>query len=104
MLGPVPTCAVLEVPPGGRPAQGNLGVTIQHTEDTKDVPSGKRGWHRPVALEYARHWNMQQPGSGTSLCHFMQCRSLDTTVGKSQSKERHCIKWGHRPLPLPAAA
>ena len=33
---------------------------IQHTEDTKDVPSGKRGWHRPMALEYARHWNMQQ--------------------------------------------
>ena len=30
--------------------------------------------------------------------------SLDTTLGKSQSKERHCIKWGHRPVPLPAAA
>ena len=28
--------------------------TIQHTEDTKDVPSGKREWHRPMALEYAR--------------------------------------------------
>ena len=27
--------------------------SIQHTEDTKDVPSGERGWHRPVALEYA---------------------------------------------------
>ena len=57
--------------------------TIQHTEDTKDVPSGRRGWHRPVALEYARLWNMQQPGSGTSWSYFMQCRSLDTTVGKS---------------------
>ena len=79
-------------------------IPIQHTEDTKDVPSGKREWHRPVALEYARHWNMRQPGSGTSWHQFMQCRSLDTTVGKSQSKERHCIKWGHRPVPLPAAA
>ena len=26
---------------------------IQHTEGTKDVPSGKGGWHRPVTLEYA---------------------------------------------------
>ena len=51
---------------------------IQHTEDTKDVPSGNRGWHRPVALEYARPWNMQQPGSSTSWPHFMQCRSLDS--------------------------
>ena len=56
---------------------------IQHTEDTKDVPSGKRRWHRPMGLEYARHWNMRQPGSGTSWHLFMQCRSLDTTVGKS---------------------
>ena len=54
---------------------------IQQTEDTNDVPSGKRGWHRPMALEYARHWNMQQPGSGTSWRHFMQCRSLDATIG-----------------------
>ena len=32
---------------------------IQHTEGTKDVPSGKGGWHRPVTLEYARPWNMR---------------------------------------------
>ena len=38
--------------------QGDV-TPIQHTEDTKDVPSGKGGWHRPVALEYARHWNMR---------------------------------------------
>ena len=43
------------------------------------------------------HWNMQ----GTSWPHFIQCRSLDTTVGKSESKD---VKWGHRPVPLPAAA
>ena len=30
-----------------------------HTEGTKDVPSGKGGWHRPVILEYARPWNMR---------------------------------------------
>ena len=35
--------------------RGQKRDPIQHTEDTKDVPSGKMGWHRPVALEYARH-------------------------------------------------
>ena len=30
--------------------------SIQHTEGTKDVPSGKRGWHRPS------HWNMRRLG------------------------------------------
>ena len=42
-----------------------------------------------------RAWNMQQPGRGTSSwSHLMQCYSLDTIVGNSMSKERHC-KWGH---------
>ena len=42
-----------------RKMQRDRDGPIQHTEDTKDVPSGKRGRHRPVALEYARPWNMQ---------------------------------------------
>ena len=58
-------------------------VAIQHTEETKDVPSWKSGWHKPMALKNAQPWNMQQPGSSTSWPHIMQCRSLDTTVGKS---------------------
>ena len=32
--------------------------SIQTSEGTKDVPSGKGGWHRPVALEYVLLWNM----------------------------------------------
>ena len=42
--------------PKGNPEGG----AIQHTEDTKDVPSGQRGWHRPMALEYAaaREWHI----------------------------------------------
>ena len=36
---------------------------IQYTKDTKDVPSGKRGWHRPVAPEYAWRHFMQQPAA-----------------------------------------
>ena len=38
-------------------AHSSLLTPIQHTEDTKDVPSGKRGRHRP--MEYARPWNMK---------------------------------------------
>ena len=37
----------------GHPVIQALLYTFQHTEDTKNVPSGKRGWHRPMALEYA---------------------------------------------------
>ena len=32
---------------------------IQPSEGTKDVPSGKGGLHRPIALEYAPPWNMR---------------------------------------------